>query len=522
MTQMLASAGAPSALLPTWEDIDWPKAVSYVRRLQMRIAKAYREGKHGKVKALQWILTHSFSAKLLAVKRVVQNKGAKTPGIDKVIWRTSGQKIQAVLSLKRRGYRTKPLKRIAIPKKEKGKFRPLSIPVMGCRAQQALYLLSLEPIAEMLADKNAYGFRPLRSTADAIEQCFKSLALKCCAQYILEADIQACFDKISFQWLMENIPIDKEILRKWLTAGYMEKGKLYTTERGTPQGGIISPVILTVALSGLEQAVQAVTSSKDKVNVIVYADDFVITGVTQEVLENKVKPVVEAFLSERGLSLSKEKTTITSIQEGFDFLGMHIRKYKSKLIIKPAKSSVKRLLANIQQIIKSRCSVTQEELIRILNPKIQGWANYYSHVCAKETFCYIDYRIFKAIWRWAVRRHKYPRKGKRWILRRYFHQDKTRSWVFLTKVKKNGITENLCLKEASKTPIKRHIKIRAAATPFDPAYHAYLSKRISERRTHVKRGKKSMWWLCWWDILKPESKVLNSKSRIVNGGLINA
>lgn len=192
MTALVAGASSPSSI--SWDTIDWKTAVQEVRRLQLRIAKAFREGKHGKVKSLQWILTHSFYAKLLSVKRVVQNRGGKTPGVDGVIWNTPRQKITAALSLKRRGYKTKPLKRIYIPKKQKGKLRPLSIPSMACRAQQALHLLSLEPVAEMLADKNSYGFRPLRSTADAIQQCFNALAQKTSSSYVLEGDIKACFD----------------------------------------------------------------------------------------------------------------------------------------------------------------------------------------------------------------------------------------------------------------------------------------------------------------------------------------
>jgi len=190
----MSLTGAPSAVELTWDAIIWQKVGAHVRQLQMRIAKAYREGRRSKARALQRILTHSFYAKLLAVKRVVQNRGAKTPGVDNVVWSTSKQKMQAALALKRRGYKTKPLKRIYIPKKQKGKLRPLGIPVMLCRGQQALHLLSLEPISETIADKNAYGFRPLRSTADAIEQCFIALARKGSAPYILEADIKSCFD----------------------------------------------------------------------------------------------------------------------------------------------------------------------------------------------------------------------------------------------------------------------------------------------------------------------------------------
>ena len=384
MTVMaLPFTGAPSALGSTFDAINWQKAVIEVRRLQMRIAKAYREGKHGRVKALQWLLTHSLSAKLLAVKRVVQNKGAKTPGVDNVLWKTSAQKMQAALGLKRRGYQTKPLRRIYIPKKQKGKLRALDIPAMACRAQQALYLLALEPIAELKADKNAYGFRPLRSAVDAIQQCQIVLAKKCSPTYILEADIQDCFNKISHPWLLENIPMDKEMLGKWLAAGYIENGMLHPTESGAPQGGLCSPSILTLTLSGMEAAIHAATKQKDKVNVVIYADDFIITAATREILEEQVKPVVEAFLSERGLSLSQEKTKITQIDEGFDFLGMNVRKYKGKLIIKPAKSSVKRLLADIRGIIKSNSTAKTENLIRQLNPKNSGVGELLS-VCLRQ------------------------------------------------------------------------------------------------------------------------------------------
>ncbi|MCD6047039.1 MAG: ltrA 3 [Gammaproteobacteria bacterium] len=476
------STGAPSTTASSWDAINWQKVEANVRRLQMRIAKAFREGKRGKAKALQWILTHSFYGKVLAVKRVVQNKGAKTPGIDNVIWKSSIQKMQAALSLKRRGYQTKPLKRIYIPKKQKGKFRPLSIPTMKCRAMQALHLLALEPIAETIADKHAYGFRPLRSTADAIGRCYTALAQKTTAQYILEADICACFDNISHAWLLENIPMDKEILRKWLTAGYIDKRNLLPTTIGTPQGSIIAPTLLTITLSGLGDALKAATKRCDKVYESIYADDFIITGVSKEVLNNVVKPVVENFLNERGLSLSQEKTKISRIQEGFDFLGMNIRKYNSKLIIKPAKSSVKRLLTNIREAIKTNRASSAEELIRQLNPKIRGWANYYQYACAKSTFSYVDHQVFLSLWRWATRRH--PNKGIAWIKNKYFRKDKTREWVFSTNTMiydREGNSLKLDLVAASHTKIKRHIKIKAEANPYDPVYREYFEKRRSSK-----------------------------------------
>ena len=329
--------GASSACQINWSLVCWTKVEKQVRRLQVRIAKAVREGRHGKAKALQWILSHSFSAKLLAVRRVTQkNKGSKTAGVDRVVWTTPTQKMQAAEDVKRRGYQPLPLRRLYIPKKN-GKLRPLSIPTMADRVQQALHLLTLEPISETLADKNAYGFRPKRSCADAIEQCFKALCQRNSAQWVLEGDIKSCFDKISHSWILENIPMDKTILEKWLKAGYIEKTVFNPTHEGTPQGGIISPTLLVLTLTGLEQAVKAATNSKDKVNIIVYADDFIITGASREILESKVKPAVISFLKQRGLTLSEEKTHLTHINDGFNFLGFNVRKYDGKLLIKPAK-----------------------------------------------------------------------------------------------------------------------------------------------------------------------------------------
>jgi RNA-directed DNA polymerase len=493
MTAMvLPIADAPSTTPLHWDTLNWSKAVAEVRKLQMRIAKAYREGKKSKAKALQWILTHSFSAKLLAVKRVTQNRGAKTPGVDNIVWKTPAQKMQAALSLKRRGYKTKPLKRIYIPKKQKGKFRPLSIPVMECRAQQALYLLSLDPIAEEMADKNSFGFRSLRSTADAIERCFKILAQKTSSQYILEGDISACFDSISHSWLMNNTPMDKEMLRKWLAAGYIEKEELHPTIRGTPQGGTISPTLLTITLSGLEKAIKLATTTREKVNVCVYADDFIATGATVKVLEEKVKPAIAEFLRERGLTLSLEKTKITHINEGFDFLGMNVRKYNDKLIIKPAKSSIKRLLSDIREITKCHKAIKTEYLIRTLNPKIRGWVNYYRHVCSKATFSYIDHCIFKAIWGWAKRRH--PNKGIRWVKRKYFHTKGNRHWKFFSIVQdKHEKQMAVELVAASSIPIKRHCQIRGEANPYNPVYHDYFHERIS-RQIGTAKSRKPSWW----------------------------
>lgn len=233
-------AGAIPTWLKHWDSIQWNQLRHQVRRLQVRIAKAAKEERWGKVDFLQHVLTRSIAARLLAVLRVVSNKGKRTPGVDKVIWRTSRQKMQAVWSLKWRGYKPQPLRRIYIPKRN-GKRRPLGIPTMRDRAMQALYLLALEPVAETLADPNSYGFRPRRSIADALGQCFITLAKGYSPRVVLEGDIESCFDRISHEWMLDNIPMDRKILGKWLKAGYMEGKRLYPTEEGTPQGGIMTP-----------------------------------------------------------------------------------------------------------------------------------------------------------------------------------------------------------------------------------------------------------------------------------------
>lgn len=474
MTTLNSMLGAPSTRLLNWKHIIWHKVESHVRRLQMRIAKAIKLGRQNKAKALQWILTHSFYAKCLAVKRVTQSGGKNTPGVDKVLWRTPNQRMKAALSLKRRGYKSLPLRRIHIPKKN-GKLRPLGIPDMPDRGMQALYLLGLEPISETLADKNSYGFRPKRSLHDAIEQCFKLLCKKQSSQWILEGDIKACFDKISHEWLLDNIIMDKIILEKWLKTGFMEDNTFYNTTDGVPQGGVASPTCANMSLDGLEKAISSVSQKDDIVHFVRYADDFICTAKTKETLELKVLPVIINFLKERGLELSMEKTKITNIQEGFDFLGFNLRKYRGKLLIKPGKKGTQAFLDNIRETIKSMGSSKTSDLIKVLNSKIRGWTNHNRHVVAKETFSDVDSQIFSALWRWAKRRH--PNKNISWIRNKYFLKIGLRDWCFFSPSENPDDINNQLLIFASDTAIIRHVKVKANANPYDPDFREYFRNR---------------------------------------------
>lgn len=328
-----------------WNQIDWKKAEEQVNRLQIRIVKATLEQKWRLVKRLQYLMTNSFYAKALAVKRVTTNKGKNTPGIDGVLWKTNEEKVKAVAELNCQTYHAKPLKRVYIEKFGKKEKRPLGIPTMSDRAIQALQLLALEPVAETTADRISFGFRKYRSPEDAREYAFSVLSRRDSPQWILEGDIKSCFDKISHQWMLENLPTDKRILKEFMKCGYIERGRLFPTAEGSPQGGIISPTYANMVLDGLEPMILdvywrsrvkktfSVKYNAHKVHVVRFADDFIVTASDRESLEN-IKQMIEVFLLERGLTLSKEKTVITHIDKGFDFLGWNFRKFKGKLIIK--------------------------------------------------------------------------------------------------------------------------------------------------------------------------------------------
>lgn len=489
-----------------WQSIDWKRANRIVKSLQRRIVAAIKANRWGKVKSLQWILTHSFSAKVLAVRRVTENKGSQTSGVDEQLWDSSESKWAAISTLKRSGYQAKAVKRVKIPK-DYGKYRMLGIPTMRDRAMQALYLQALQPIAETLADHHSYGFRPYRSCHDAIEQCFVVLSRKDAAQYILEGDIRSCFDKISHQFILDNIPMDKQVLNQWLKSGAMDKRRWYPTEEGSPQGAIISPTIANMVLDGMAAAIDKAMGIRThfytkgcqkgyhrrvnnpyKIHFIRFADDWIVTATDKQILEQRVKPAIEAFLKERGLELSAEKTIITSIHEGFDFLGQHFRKYiNGKLIIKPSKKSIKKLLDKVRLTIKQMYTAPTSGLIAAINRMTKGWAMYHRHSCAKHTFNWIDHHIWKAIWIWCLRRHN--NKGKKWVFKRYFTNHNGNRWTFFAKEGKN----TYYLYKMATVPIRRYVKIKATANPFvkqdEPIFELHLQRKmLNTWRRRTRQG----------------------------------
>ncbi len=477
----------------SWKTIPWRKVIECVRRLQIRIAKAWSKGFYGKVKDLQRLLSKSFYARILAIKRVTSNKGSKTPGIDKILWRTPQTKMKAANQLGKGSYTPLPLRRIYIPKKN-GKKRPLGIPTMTDRAYQALHLMTLEPIAETTGDKNSYGFRPCRGTADAIAQCFIVLARKTAPQYILEGDIKACFDEISHDWMQKHIPMDKNTLRKMLKAGYMESGKFHATEAGTTQGGLASPTIANMVLDGIENHLQTQFGrglEANQAHVIRYADDFIVTANSKEFLENEIKPSLIAFFNARGLRLSEEKTVITHIQKGFNFLGQTIRKFKEKLIIKPSDKSIASLLEKARDICKEHKQAKTGYIIAQLNPIIRGWANYHRHVVSSVIFNKVDNEIHKILWRWAKRRH--PNKSHGWIKEKYFKSHQGRNWTFSNDSKEDIYPQHLF--RASQIKIKRHIKIKQDANPFDPEWEIYFERREKSKLFEKGNGKQQAYYL---------------------------
>jgi RNA-directed DNA polymerase len=496
------AGAAPDVAFPDWHSINWKKVWRNVRRLQARIVKAVQAGRWNKVRALVYLLTHSFSGRAAAILQVTTNPGGATPGVDGERWNTPARKADAFHKLRRHGYQAQPLRRVYIPKSsDPTQLRPLGIPTLTDRAMQALYLLGFDPVEETLADVNSYGFRKQRRCADALDQCHKILRNNHSAEWILEGDIRSCFDRISHEWMLTHIPMDKVILRQWLQAGFIDKHVFSVTTAGTPQGGICSPALANRTLDGLEALLHERFGAtrqqrhRNKVHLVRYADDFLITGTSKLLLAGEVQPLVARFLAERGLELAHEKTSITPIDDGFDFLGQNIRRFGTKVLLRPSAKSVRNFLTKIDTMIRQQGRrLSAGELVKRLNPIIRGWVQYHQHASSKKTFARVDNAIFWKLWQWTRRRHR--GKSARWRKRKYFQASGERHWHFRGMLcNATGKKTTLFLVQARRTRIRRHVKIQGEAHPYDPAWELYFEERLAQHMASTLTGQRTACYL---------------------------
>lgn len=508
-----------------WNTIPWKQVEKNVFKLQKRIYRASQRDDVRTVRRLQRLLTHSKSAKTLAVRRVTQdNQGKKTAGVDGKLILTSEERKSLVENLKIDG-KTQPTRRVWIPKPGSLEKRPLGIPTIDERAKQALIKLGLEAEWEAKFEPNSYGFRPGRSTHDAIGAIFDAIRYK--PKYVLDADIAKCFDRINHQKLLEKLktnPTNKRQIKSWLKSGYMDGEKLFPTDEGTPQGGVLSPLLANVALHGMENFLkeyakhidmrnklgrqQSWQSKTRSLTIVRYADDLVVLHKDRQVIE-KCKELLEEWLKEIGLEFKESKTQIvhtfekTEKEAGFDFLGFQIRqfhesKYKSgktpqgnrlyfKTIIEPSKEAIKKHHLNLKEVISQHKGKSQTQLIQTLNPKIRGWCNYYRAVCSKETFYWLDTLIWQGLWAWAKRRHH--NKGKYWIANKHWKTVGNDRWVFAN----NSGNNPLYLIKHGQTKIVRHEKVKGEMSPLDGNW-IYWATRIGK---HPGLPSRVAWLLKW-------------------------
>jgi RNA-directed DNA polymerase len=463
-----------------WHQIDWRKAERRVQSRRLRIFRATQEQQRKQVRNLTKLLLRSYANVLVSVRRITQvNRGKHTPGIDGELATTPDERAKLVDDLRHyQPWKAAPVRRVYIPKAN-GKQRPLGIPTLRDRVIQMVVKNALEPRFEAECEAQSYGFRPGRCCQEAIEEVYVALNNSAVGQnqYILDADIHGAFDHISQAFLLHRLgPLPgRALVKQWLKAGYWEQGRLHHTTEGTPQGGVISPLLANIALDGLAKRLGK------GYRVARYADDTVVMAKSLHAIEQACA-VVTAFLSERGLALNQDKTRIVHRTEGFDFLGFHVQMRGQKLLITPQKQKVQKLLQEVRSWLKTHQAVSAEVVIRHLNPLLRGWAMYYRHVVSKQTFQKVDFHIGRALWHWAKRQH--PKKPKRWIYRRYFEIGKYGATFYAESQDRRGKKIRLRLDRMPAIPIVRHVKVKGNASPDDPTLQAYWKTRRLKMGRH--------------------------------------
>jgi RNA-directed DNA polymerase len=475
-----------------WNTVPWRITERKVFKLQKRIYQASRRGEAGRVHRLQRLLVNSRSARYLAVRRVTQdNRGKKTAGVDGVKSLTPRERLLLAEHLSIND-QAQSVRRIWIPKTNSDELRPLGIPVMGDRARQALVKAAFEPEWEARFEANSYGFRPGRSAHDAIKAIHGAISQK--PKWALDADIAKCFDQIDRTALLAKLktsPRLRRCIKGWLEAGVMDGEELFPTTAGTPQGGVISPLLANIALHGLETVISEKFPRRRGWNppkVVRYADDFVILHEEREVIEQS-REIVTEWLKEMGLELKESKTRIvhtletTEGEAGFEFLGFRIKQYPAErhnsdrnghgqpvgcvTRIEPSPKAVKRHAEKLRETVKRHSANKEAEMIEALNPQIAGWSNYYKYVASHAVFHKLGTMLFAMLYAWAKRRH--PKKGKGWIVRKYWRV--TGGWRFQTP---DGQSQ---LRRHDQTHYQCYVKVAGARSPYDGDW-LYWSVRL--------------------------------------------
>ncbi|MCA1702449.1 MAG: group II intron reverse transcriptase/maturase [Actinobacteria bacterium] len=485
-TTVVVANGPEDATLD-WHAVDWRACEASARRLRQRIFTASREGDLARVRNLQKLMLRSRCNTLLSVRRATErNAGRRTAGVDGEVALTPQAKADLALRAQRQSepYAARAVRRVYIPKQgSSSKRRPLGIPVILDRVHQARVVNALEPEWEARFEPRSYGFRPGRSCHDAIEMIYKTANGRCLKRsWVLDADLAGAFDRISHDHILVMLGTfpARGMVRQWLKAGVVENGRLAPTEEGTPQGGVISPVLLNVALHGMEQAagVRYLRSGSDASRtaagspvVVRYADDLVALCHSRDEAE-QIKARLADWLAPRGLVFNEDKTRIVTLDEGFDFLGFNVRRYRGKLLIKPSKAAVRRVRERLGTEMRSLRGANASAVIRRLNPIIRGWSAYYRGVVSSEAFQALDGHTWRLTYKWAVFTHS--KKPKRWVIARHYgplNKSRRDRWVF------GDRDSGAYLHKFAWTKIIRHQMVRGTASPDDPALAEYWAAR---------------------------------------------